>query len=194
MSTEFLREQLHSINNAKKVNRERVANIVCNNSELLKPLVDSTFKVEDPISIKAAWVLEWICIHKNLELIFPYLNQFIDNLQKLRFHSAIRPCAKICEALAIQRVSNKNIELEKELTPKQIEQLIETAFDWLLTPQKIAVRAYSMHTLYLLGTLPGKEWIHPELENLIRTKIIHEGKGCKARGKHLLKKIESFKS
>jgi hypothetical protein len=45
-----------------------------------------------------------------------------------------------------------------------------------------------MNTLYLFGL--EKDWIHPELKNLIETKIIHESKGCKARGKHILQLIE----
>ena len=45
-----------------------------------------------------------------------------------------------------------------------------------------------MNTLYLFGL--EKDWIHPELKHLIETKIIHESKGCKARGKHVLALIE----
>jgi hypothetical protein len=45
-----------------------------------------------------------------------------------------------------------------------------------------------MTILYLYGL--EKNWIHPELEHLILTKIIHESKGCKARGKHILTLIE----
>ena len=53
-----------------------------------------------------------------------------------------------------------------------IDTIIETGFDWLITPQKIAVRAYTMTFLYLFGL--EKNWIHPELKHLIETKIIHE--------------------
>ena len=71
-----------------------------------------------------------------------------------------------------------------QLTENHINTIIETGFDWLITPQKIAVRAYTMNTLYLFGL--EKDWVHPELKHLIETKIIHESKGCKARGKHIL--------
>lgn len=45
-----------------------------------------------------------------------------------------------------------------------------------------------MTTLFLFGL--EKDWIHPELKHLILTKIIHESKGCKARGQHILDLIE----
>ena len=45
-----------------------------------------------------------------------------------------------------------------------------------------------MTTLYMFGL--KKNWIHPELSHLISTKIIHESKGCKARGKYVLNLIQ----
>ena len=77
------------------------------------------------------------------------------------------------------------------MTAAQINAIIETGFDWLITPQKIAVRAHTMNTLYLFGLT--KNWIHPELSHLISTKIIHESKGCKARGKQVLDLIEKHR-
>ena len=44
-----------------------------------------------------------------------------------------------------------------------------------------------MNTLYLFGL--QKDWVHPELEHLISTKIIKESKGCKARGTYILAMI-----
>ncbi len=193
MRTEFLLNQLHSIENAKRVNREKVAIIVQEHPDLMLPLVDILFKVDDKISIKAAWILEWVCIHRDLNMIIPYLDQFTENIQHLQFDSAIRPCSKICEKLAIAFTGKKDNEIRAQLTKKHIERIVETGFDWLITPQKIAVRAFSMTALFLFGTLKGNEWIHPELKHLITTKIVHEGKGCKARGKHILEEIEKHK-
>jgi hypothetical protein len=80
----------------------------------------------------------------------------------------------------------------QQLTPTHIDQIVETGFEWLMTPQKIAVRAYTMHMLYIFGK--KIEWIHPELKHLISTKIIHESKACTARGKYVLKAIEKHKN
>ena len=58
--------------NPKRDNRQKVANIVLENNYLFQHLVTLTFNVNDKISIKAAWVLEWICTHYYLEWILPY--------------------------------------------------------------------------------------------------------------------------
>ena len=61
MSKEYLTQELKNIESAKRDNRQRVANIVSERLELVEPLVDITFLVDHKISIRAAWVLEWIC-------------------------------------------------------------------------------------------------------------------------------------
>ena len=187
MSIDLVRQELNAIN-ALIENRKRVANIVLADKNLVKELVFLTFLVDDKISIKAAWILEWICTHNSIELVLPYLKEFTNNISHLRFDGAIRPCAKICEHLATAKTSKTKNLVQEELTESHINKIIETGFDWLLTPQKIAVKAYAMNTLYLFGL--QRDWIHPELKNIISTKIIHENKNTKARGKQILTLIE----
>ncbi|MDX6746159.1 adenylosuccinate lyase [Polaribacter sp. PL03] len=174
--------------NPKRENRQRVANIVLENEKLFKYLISITFNVENKVSIKAAWVLEWICTHHHLNWMIPHLDEFSEKISTVKFDSAIRPCAKICEHLATAYYAKKENDIQKNLTNQQINTIITTGFDWLITPQKIAVRAYTMTTLYLFGL--EKDWIHPELKHLIETKIIHESKGTKARGKQIINLIE----
>ena len=184
----YLLEQLNNLETAKRENRQRIANIVLEQPFLFEELVTITFWIDKKISIKAAWVLEWICTHQNLDFILPYLKEFTSKISSLKFDSAIRPCAKICEHLATAYYAKSANKTKEILTLVHIDAIVETGFDWLITPQKIAVRAYTMNTLYLFGL--EKEWIHPELKHLIETKIIHESKGTKARGKHVIKLIE----
>ena len=188
MSKKWITSILEDVKNASRINREKATNIVWDNPEIFNDLVEITFEVDNKLSIKAAWVLEWICTHKTLDLILPHLDKFTQDIKKLHFDSAIRPCAKICEHLAVAYTSKNKNSVKEALTEQHIEQIIETGFDWLITPQKIAVRAYTMTTLFLFGK--EKDWIHPELTHLIQTKIIHESKGCKARGKYILGAIE----
>ncbi len=188
MSRNHIIDLLNKMENPKRENRDYVASFVLENRNLIIHLVDVTFMVDHKISIKAAWVLEWICTHTGIHLILPHLDLFTQNIQKVQFDSAIRPCAKICEHLAKAYTSKLKNKVQENLTETHIELIIETGFDWLITPQKIAVRAYTMTTLYLFGL--EKKWIHPELKHLIQTKIIHESKGCKARGKYILNLIE----
>tara|TARA_B110001469_G_scaffold125951_1_gene142425 strand:+ start:7645 stop:8241 length:597 start_codon:yes stop_codon:yes gene_type:complete len=180
--------ELNNMENPKRVNRQRVANFVVNDPNLFKHLIAITFDVKSRVSIKAAWILEWVCTHHHLEWMLPHLEEFSLKISTLKFDSAIRPCAKICEHLAKAYFSKQENDFQKRMTDTQINTIIETGFDWLITPQKIAVRAYTMNTLYLFGL--KKDWIHPELSHLISTKIIHESKGCKARGSYVLHLIE----
>ncbi len=188
---QYLTYELNNLGTAKRDNRQRVANIVLNKPDLFKELVTITFDVNNKTSIKAAWILEWICTHHNLNWTLPHLDFFTKNINKLKFDSSIRPCAKICEHLANAYYSKNDNKVKHFLTKDNINAIVETGFDWLITPQKIAVRAYTMNTLYLFGL--EKDWVHPELKHLIETKIIHESKGCKARGKHILYLIEKHR-
>ena len=188
MNKEFLISALKSMENAKRENRNMVAIIVYKHKELFKYLIEFTFLIDDKISIRAAWILEWICTHGNVSWMLPHLDEFTQNISKLQFDSAIRPCAKICEQIATAYTSKKENEFQTALTQEHINAIVEAGFDWLITPQKIAVRAYTMSTLYLFGL--QKDWIHPELEHLISSKIIKESKGCKARGTHILSLIK----
>ena len=108
----FLTEQLNNIENAKRENRQRVANIVLDNQNLFKHLVTITFKVDEKVSIKAAWVLEWICTHHHLNWILPHLDEFSTKINTLKFDSAIRPCAKICEHLATTYYANSKNDIQ----------------------------------------------------------------------------------
>ena len=188
MSLDFLVSVLNDVKTAARVNRDNATNIVLEQPELIKHLVDLTFDVNNKLSIKAAWVLEWICTHHGISYIHSYIDVFVENISKVHFDSAIRPCAKICEHLATAYTSKNENDTKIILTQKHIDTIIETGFDWLITDQKIAVRAYTMTFLYLFGL--QKDWVHPELKHLISTKIIHESKGCKARGKYILEMIE----
>ena len=180
---------LDNMENPKRENRQTAANIVYNNPNLFKQLVSLTFEIDNKLSIKAAWVLEWVCTHGKLTWLLPHLDEFTQNISRLKFDSAIRPCAKICEQIATAYTSKAANDFQESLTTNQIDTIIETGFDWLITPQKIAVRAYTMTTLYLFGL--QKDWVHPELEYLINSKIMKESAGCKARGTKILTSIKN---
>lgn len=113
------------------------------------------------------------------------------HIYHFKIDNAIRPFAKICEHLATAFYSCKENEFKKALKDSQIDAIVTCAFDWFITPQKIATWVYTIYTLYLFGL--QKDWIHPELKLLIETKIIHESEGTNARGKQVLILIEKHK-
>ena len=121
------------------------------NKNLFKGLITITFDVEHKVSIKAAWILEWICTHHHLEWILPHLDEFSTKTAILKFDSTIRPCAKISEHLATAYYAESENKIQKNLKSIHIDVLVETGFYWLITPQKVAARAYTMNFLYYFG-------------------------------------------
>jgi len=148
MTLEQLHEHLTYVNSSRE-NRLKNAGIILNDIRLLPILLDILFEVDDKVSCKAAWVLEFVC-NKNLESIIPYLDKFTKNIYKVHLDSAVRPVAKISEYLVKAYCSKQDNKIKTALQPKHKERIIEASFDWMITDQKVAVKAYSMNTLYFI--------------------------------------------
>ena len=183
MNKEFLILQLNNLENAKRVNRLRVANLVLENPVLFYYLLELVFDYNNKLSIKAAWVLEFVCAEK-LDWLAPHLNYFTQNINKVKFDSAVRPVSKICEFLAKAYTSKKDSFIKSKINSTHIEKIIEAGFDWLIGKQKVVVKAYTMEMLYLFGK--NKNWIHQELKLIIQQNILNESAAYQARGKKIL--------
>ncbi|HEY5687678.1 MAG TPA: adenylosuccinate lyase [Yeosuana sp.] len=184
-------EQLHkelSYVNALRANRLKYAKIILDDLSLLPQLIAIMFVTDDKTSWKAAWVFEYVC-SEYLYCIIPHLDEFTKNMHKVHFDSAVRPVAKVCEFLAKANCSKEPNPIKSMLLPKHKEYIIETCFDWMITNQKIAVKAYCMNTLYLFGK--DNKWIHQELAQILEQDYTGQSAGYKARAKHILKKIKA---
>jgi len=166
-----------------RVNRQKYANEVLDNPRLFPELIRLCFQVSDKNASKAFWILEFVCYQK-LEWIEGYLDFFCSNLKNLKDESAIRPAAKICQLLINSHYKKKEIQLLKN----HLEEIIESSFDWLINDIKVAPKAYSMRTLYLLGQ--HYDWIHPELKIIITKDFPNHTAAYKAVAKEVLKKIK----
>jgi len=177
MTLNELYEDLNYVDSSRE-NRTKYANLVVNDLKLFPYLINIMFMVDDKISCKAAWVFEYVC-SKDIHVIIPYLDQFTSNLKEVHLDSAVRPIAKVCEILAT----------ETELNLKYIykERIIEACFDWMISEQKVAVKAYSMNALFLLGK--DIDWVRPELKEILERDFSTQSAAFKARARHLLKKI-----
>ncbi len=176
--TQILKE-LNNIS-ALRSNRIRVADLILQNENNLLKLLELIFEVDNKTSIKAAWVFEFVCI-KNLNWLFPHLSYFTNNISKVHFDSAVRPIAKICQLL---------VKKNKQLPLKIKEQIIETGFDWMISNHKVAIKAYTMHTLFILGKETG--WVHKELKLIILNNIDTQSPAYQSRGKITLLQIKKF--
>ncbi len=171
---------------AYRKDREELAGYVLDHPDYFKNLFNYCFSIDEDISYKAAWILEMVCI-KNIKLLVPYLDRFLENIPKVYKHQAVRPLAKICEELTLCYYSKKVTSLQFVLSKKQREQLTEICFDWLITDQKVAVKAYAMQCLFLLGK--EFKWINPELKIILDKDFQHQLPAFRARARHILKKL-----
>ena len=172
---------------ATKEKRRFYAQMVVKNPEMIPSLLEILFWVDDKISCRAAWILEFVC-NENLELLLPHLDTFTAQIHKVHFDSAVRPVAKICELLVKAYYSKEANATKIVLQLNHKEKIIESCFDYMINDEKIAPKAYAMNTLYLLGK--DFDWIRPELGQILERDFYHQSAGFKARAKHLLKKIK----
>ena len=160
--------------------------MIVENPELIPNLLEIIFMVDDKISCRAAWVLEFVC-NENLKLLLPHLDSFTQEMHKVHLDSAIRPVAKICELLVKSYYSKVNNSITSVLQKKHQEKIIEVCFDYMINDEKIAPKAYAMNTLYLLGQ--DHKWIYPELKIILERDFHEQSAGFKARAKHIFKKL-----
>jgi len=182
-----LYKELDYVNHSRE-NRKKYALMVLGQPELLPKVLDIFFDVDDKTSCRAGWLLEFVA-RENLDAILPYLDRITEEMHRVHLDSAVRPIAKICEYL-IEGYYHKNPNHTKHsLKPIHKERIIELSFDYLITDQKIAPKAYCMNILYLLGR--DYDWIHPELIIILERDFHLGSAGFKARARSLLKKLKN---
>ncbi len=181
-----LEEVLNNVNHSRE-KRNNFANLILDNPEILPDLLNVCNKVENEISCRASWGLEFLC-KNNLETILPYLDELLVIASKVYQHSGVRPIAKIFEYLILAYYKEKSVSVRKFLTTTHREKITEICFDWLITDQKVAPKAYSMTSLYLLGT--EFDWVHPELKITLENNYSSGSAAYKARSRMVLKKIK----
>jgi len=186
LTSEQLYKELDYVNHSRE-NRKKYALLVINNPELIPFVIDILFRVDDKISCRAAFLLEFVA-RENLDSILPYLDRITENMHKVHLDSAVRPIAKICEYLVEAYYHKHDNHTKEYLSETHREKIVEISFDYLITDQKIAPKAYSMNTLYLLGI--DSDWIHPELVLILERNMHLQSAGFKARARHLLRKIK----
>ncbi|WP_109438578.1 adenylosuccinate lyase [Aquimarina sp. AU119] len=180
-----LENVLNTINHSRE-KRKYFAYLILDHPELLPELLTICARVDDEISCRASWGLEFLC-KQNLKEVFPYLDQLMVLVPKVHQHPAVRPMAKIFEYLIVAYYQKKNTPVQKFLTESHREKITEICFDWLITDQKVAPKAYAMTSLYLLGK--EFDWIHPELKIILENNY-HEGSAAyQARSRMILKKL-----
>jgi len=163
-----LKEIIKTIDHSRE-KRNYFANLILANPDLLPKLLQICNEVDDDISCRASWGLEFLC-KKNPISILPYLDQIITLAPKVYKHPAVRPISKVFENIIIAHYKEKNAEVQR-----------------YITDQKVAPKAYAMTTLYLLGT--EIDWVHPELKIILENNYMTSSAAYKARSRMILKRI-----
>lgn len=182
--TELYRELNHV--DATRDCRTKYANLVVDNPHLFKPLLDIVFMVDDKLSSRAAWIFEFVCT-KDLNFIRPHLEEFTSSMSKVHLDSSVRPVAKVTEMIVTNYYEKKTSAIKDVLSHQQRERIVEACFDWLIQEEKVAVKVYSMSSLWLLGN--EFDWIHDELRLILQRAYTNQTAAYKARAKHVLKKL-----
>jgi len=167
-----------------RASRSLLANEILENHFSYDELVAICFSTSDKNHHRACWVLEYVSYEKLL-WVQPHLDFFCSNLKFLKEESAIRPIAKVMQLLVkshYQKEENGII-----LSEENLQNCIETSFDWLINDVKVATKAYSIRTLYILGKY--YDWIHPELKIILDKDYANHSAAYKAVAKEVLKKI-----
>ncbi|MBF4517709.1 hypothetical protein IRZ71_15195 [Flavobacterium sp. ANB] len=170
---------------AYRENRTKIAQEILENSSLFDELVSICFSASDKNHHKACWILEFVS-YEELIWLQPHLDFFCTNLKNLKDESAIRPIAKVTQLLI--KSHYKKDENGILLSEDNLQNCIEASFDWLINDVKVATKAYSIRTLYILGN--HYDWIHPELQIILNKDYADHSAAYKAVAKEVLKKIK----
>ncbi len=166
--------------------RIKVAQRVLNNPHFIEPLMEIAFEDDRVTSSKACWILE-IVAKRDLQQILIHIDTFISGISKVHVDSSVRPVAKICEILMKAYFSNSDNDARTRLKGIHLEQITDSCFDWLIGDHKVAAKAYSMTSLYLLGA--KFKWIRPELQLLLEQNYSLGSAAYKARARHIMELI-----
>jgi hypothetical protein len=176
--------------NHSKARREYYSQLFIRHPENIPLLIDIAFDPQIKNSFKALWVLEFMC-SADIILLTPHLDLFSSHLHDVSHDSAKRPMAKICEMIAVHYHNRCHHAIQKHLRPIHRERMIEACFDWMISDEKVAVKAYAMNALYLLGI--EYAWVHPELQMILEKDFASQSPAFKARARHILKRLKSSK-
>lgn len=158
--------------------RDSISAEVLGNPLLFAELIGIALDIKDKNHHKACWILELV-LEKDITLLGSFLPAFCGTLPAFKHEGAIRSVSKICLLCVQHHIRYKGAFL----SALQLQQVI----DWLITDTKVASKAYAMRALYLIGKF--EDWIHPELEVILRQGFPEHSPAYKGAAKEILQKI-----
>lgn len=165
------------INNMMSRNEaEWVATSAIENPAIFLKLFQYSSSSDKKLAFRASWTLTKVC-DKYPELIYPYLAQIVETLNKIDNESTLRSFLRIISLCDFDKINSRQHGILADYCFK----VINSGY------AAIAVKAYSMEILFRL-TL-----IYPELANELSSSIrilMEDGSaGITSRGRAILKKL-----
>lgn len=178
-------ELIKSLNyvDGTRAKRIEVTQVVLNNPHFISPLMEVAFEDNGKISSKACWILEFVA-KKDVHLIISNIDTFTKGISKVHLDSSVRPVAKICEILMKDFFSKSKNDIQVKLKEYHLQKIITSCFDWLIGEYKVAAKAYSMTSLYLLSK--KFDWIRNELKMVLEQNYSTGSAAYKARARQIL--------
>jgi hypothetical protein len=186
VNTQEIYDKLATVDHSR-TQRNLIANFLLDHPEHLRSFLEVCFKSDDPLSQKACWAVEYAA-KQDLNTILPHVDYLCAHLHVLKMESCLRPMAKMCELLMLAYFKEKNAKVIKAFDSRQLDQIAEVCFDWLIGDHKVATRAHSMTCLLLVGEV--FDWIHPELKVTLERGYAQGSAAYQARARHTLAKLK----
>lgn len=167
----ILREML--MTEMSRRNTDVVADFIVNKLELFPILVDLYLLNEEPISRRAAWVVDTID-EQVPGIILPHFTRMVEQFDHFNHDGLKRSTLRM---------------LNRHEFPEEVEGiLIKKCFDWLLDAREsVSVKVYSMDILYRLS---NKETdIKKELMDTIEWRMDEGTAGFKSHAKKILRQL-----
>jgi 8-oxo-dGTP diphosphatase len=174
-----LQVMINSMMSLKEV--EWVATSAIENPAILQKLLEYSYSKDKKLAFRASWTLTKVC-DKYPEIIYPFLIEIIEGLDKLNIESVQRSFLRIISLSDLEKISQKHHGILADYCFKSLNSGFSA----------IAIKAYSMEIIYRLAI------IYPELANELSATInIIQGEGSAgvvARGHLIMKKLSGITS
>ncbi len=154
--------------------------------ELARQLFNEVLLEDKEGAFQASWTFDHL-MRKQLGYLLPFFGTFASNLHHLKTESCIRPMAHVCEMVCIAYFKKKDPSFVKHISDDQLELMMTSCFDWLISPMNMAPKVFSMTCLYYLGL--RFSWVHPELKQVLLDTYPTGSKGYQNRAKKTLDKL-----
>lgn len=136
---------------------EEIAAAFVKQPDKISALMNLTFHQEEQVGFRAAWVLETVFI-ADAKGFVRLLPKFIGIYHQQQNLSARRHFSKI---MALATSKKAIAEIRDAMLQSDLEQVVSTSFDWLVSDTPVAIKS---HCLNILANLvPRYPWVRMEL-------------------------------